>query len=255
MRKDVRVLVAAHKPYWMPSDSLYVPVCVGAYKNGPIQGFASDDEGDNISRKNPRYCELTALWWGWRNLDSDAFGLVHYRRYFAGSGERGVLTSAEAQALLAKAPVIVPRKRNYVIESISSHYAHTHDASHLGVLREAVGQVSPQRLGDFDACMRSTSAHMFNMFVMERDVLDSYCAWLFDVLAQVERRLDFEGMSAFQERCVGRLAELLLDVWLRGEGIAFTEVAVRELEGRSLVKRGTSFLAAKFLGKRYDKSF
>ncbi|MBO7675673.1 MAG: DUF4422 domain-containing protein [Atopobiaceae bacterium] len=256
MRKDdVRILVASHKPYWMPNDPLYVPICVGAHKNGPIAGFASDAEGDSIADKNPRYCELTALWWGWRNLDCDALGLVHYRRHFAGSGEKGVLTGPEARTLLQRAPVIVPKRRRYYIESIASHYAHTHDGAHLDSLRESVRRVSPHRLDTFDACMRSTSAHMFNMSVMRNEVLHPYCGWLFDVLEDVEGRIDLTEASAFQERCIGRLGELLLDVWLRSEDVAYVELAVRELEGRNLFKRGTSFLAAKFFGKPYDKSF
>ena len=96
---------------------------------------------------------------------------------------------------------------------------------------------------------------MFNMAVMRADVLDAYCSWLFETLAQVEGRLDFSGMTPFAERCVGRLAEMLLDVWLSQERVAFREVRIRELEGVNWLRKGSAFLAAKFLGKRYDASF
>lgn len=253
--QDVRILVAAHKPYWMPNDPLYLPVAVGASQNGAIEGFARDDEGDSISERNPRYCELTALWWGWRNLDADALGLVHYRRHLSGSGERGVMTGAEASALLDRAPVILPKRRNYFIESISSHYAHTHEPEHLDALRSAVRSVSPGYLATYDKQMASTSAHMLNMLVMRHEVLDSYCRWLFDVLFCAERSIDFTGMTPFQERCMGRLAELLLDTWLESEGVPYVEVRVRELERTNWIKKGTSFLAAKFIGRKYGQSF
>ena len=47
--QTVKILVASHKPYWMPSDPLYQPVQVGAAQHEHLEGFAHDDEGDNIS--------------------------------------------------------------------------------------------------------------------------------------------------------------------------------------------------------------
>ena len=41
-----------------------------------------DDEGDNISNKNKTYCELTAQYWAWKNMEADYYGFFHYRRYF-----------------------------------------------------------------------------------------------------------------------------------------------------------------------------
>ena len=142
--QTVKILVASHKPYWMPSDPLYQPVQVGAAQHEHLEGFAHDDEGDSISEKNPRYCELTALWWGWRNLSCDWLGLVHYRRHFAGSGERGVLTSEEAAALATQGKVVVAKARNYHIETIASHYRHTfdQDGSQLGAQRSKCAGIS-----------------------------------------------------------------------------------------------------------------
>lgn len=251
----INIVVAAHKPYWMPHDSLYVPVQAGAQGKISIEGFQCDDEGDNISGKNPYYCELTPLYWAWKNADADYIGLVHYRRHFRGEGERNTLTGEEAARLLQQAPVILPKKREYFIETIGDHYAHTFSADHLDVLRAAVADLAPDYLAAFDANMRKTSAHMFNMLVMRADILDAYLSWLFPILQQVEDRLDVANLPAFQARAIGRLSELLLDTWMDVTKTPYVEVPVQNMERTNWVKKGTSFLAAKFAGKKYEESF
>ena len=87
--KTVKIIVAAHKVFRMPQDEMYIPLHVGAQgKSGPNGepldlGYVKDNTGDNISLKNPGYCELTGLYWAWKNLSSDYIGLAHYRRHFS----------------------------------------------------------------------------------------------------------------------------------------------------------------------------
>ena len=83
--KNVKIIIASHKPYQMPSDICYLPLHVG--KNGKEGfGYRGDDTGENISWKNPNYCELTGLYWAWKNYEAlgnpDYVGLMHYRRHF-----------------------------------------------------------------------------------------------------------------------------------------------------------------------------
>ncbi|MBP5744203.1 MAG: DUF4422 domain-containing protein, partial [Oscillospiraceae bacterium] len=77
------VIVATHKEYPMPVDPLYLPVQAGRALHAPL-AYTGDDTGENISGKNKNFCELTCLYWAWKNLDADAVGHCHYRRYLAG---------------------------------------------------------------------------------------------------------------------------------------------------------------------------
>ena len=254
----VTVVVAAHKPYAMPADPLYLPLHVGAEGKEPF-GFAGDNIGDNISDKNPTFCELTGLYWAWKHLDADYIGLAHYRRHFCGKG-RGeplsrVLTEAEAVRLLAGKDGILPKKRQYYIETLYSHYAHTMHVEPLDVAGEIIREKYPAYAPAFDALKKRTSAHMFNMLILRRDHLDAYCSWLFDILFELERRVETTAYDAFHGRFFGRVSELLLDVWLSQQSLDLAEVPVVGMEKTNWLKKGGSFLMAKFFGKKYEKSF
>ncbi|MBQ2954601.1 MAG: DUF4422 domain-containing protein [Clostridia bacterium] len=73
--------VAMHRPCAVPDAPPYLPVQAGAACNAPLN-VQRDDEGQHISARNPLYCELTVHYWLWQNVEADAYGLCHYRRYF-----------------------------------------------------------------------------------------------------------------------------------------------------------------------------
>jgi len=248
---SVRIVVAAHKPYRMPADAAYLPLQVGAARHPPIDGFARDDEGENISSRNASWCELTGLYWAWRNLEADAVGLVHYRRHFRGAD--GIATGAELDAILKTVDVILPKKRNYFIETTYSQYAHAHHSVDLDTTRTILAERCPSYLAAFDAVMKSTSGHRFNMFVMKRPLFDAYCKWLFDVLLELERRLDISAYSPNDSRVFGFVAERLLDVWLLGAGVkSVVEMPVLHLESQHWPMKAARFLWRKFV--RFGKA-
>ena len=80
---DIKILVSTHKPYIMPGDtSIYLPIQVGYDEVSEHFGFQGDNTGDNISYKHRYYSDLSAVYWGWKNLDVEYMGSCHYRRYF-----------------------------------------------------------------------------------------------------------------------------------------------------------------------------
>lgn len=252
---NIKIAVAAHKPYWMPSDSMYVPLQAGALGNDSLPGFRRDDEGDTISEKNPRYCELTVLYWAWKNLDADYIGLAHYRRHFAGSGERGVATAVDIAKDLETAPILLPTKRRYFIETVESHYGHTFDSAHIDALKAVLADGPAAYLDEFNRRMAMRSSHIYNMMVMRKDILDEWMNWLMPVLYRTEELINFEGMTPFQARCMGRLSERLLDTWLSVAELPVVERRVCAMEPTDWGAKIRGFLGAKFFGRKYEKSF
>ena len=240
----MKIVVATHKPYSMPSDGVYLPLQVGA-AGKPGLGFQRDDEGENISAKNANWCELTGLYWAWKNLAAeDAVGLVHYRRHFR--GRTGIAVADEIAAALAKAGVVLPRKRNYFIETNYSQYAHAHHAIDLDLTRTILLERHPECVPAFDRVMGRTSGHRFNMLVMRRATLDTYCTWLFDILFELERRLDVSSYSPNDARVFGFVSERLLDVWIERNAVSFAEFPVRHLESQHWPRKIVAFLRRKF---------
>ncbi|MDQ7936963.1 DUF4422 domain-containing protein [Lactiplantibacillus sp. WILCCON 0030] len=249
----IKVLVAAHKPYEMPNDNqVYIPIFVGSKLHSQIpENYVSDGTGDNISLKNPHFNELTALYWGWKNLDCDALGLVHYRRYLTENhiprrNLNEILTAQQIENLFQNNDIIVPKKRHYYVESNYEHYIHVHYPEPLKQARRIISQEYPAYLSAFDLVMHRKSAHMFNMFIMKRKPLNAYCTWLFDILFKLEGCIDITGYDKYETRVFGFVSEVLLDVWLEKTKYVYVEEKVLYLEGQNYLKKGFEMLQRKF---------
>ncbi len=246
---NIKIIVATHKPYRMPFDSMYLPLHVGAEGKKEL-GYQSDNTGSNISAKNANFCELTGLYWAWKNLDADYIGLAHYRRHFSNGKHFGdkwnrIITQPELEMKLAQCDVLVPNPRNYWIETNYSQYAHAHHATDLDTTRAILSEKYPEYLKAYDASMRRTSGHRFNMFVMKRDMLDTYCKWLFNVLFELESRLDISAYSLNDARVFGFVSERLIDIWLETNHISYRELPYVFMEGQNWLIKGGNFLRRK----------
>lgn len=271
MQGDITIVVATHKMSPMPEDSMYLPLHVGAAgkfdsDGKPLDfGYIKDDTGDNISSLNPNFGTQTGLYWAWKNLNSEFKGLVHYRRFFVGmhTNKADMLSSVisydEMKPFLLTYKVFVPTKRRYYIESLYSHYAHTHDVAHLDFIRDRIKSKFPDYLSAFDKVMRRKWGYMFNMMVLRKDLMDDYCTWLFELLFSLYENVDQSEMTAFEKRFCGRVSELLFNVWLEYEleKSYLENKDIKELhiiEDVRWVKKVISFLTAKFFGKKYCAS-
>ena len=255
----IKIIVATHKKYKMPEDEIYLPIQVGAEGKEGL-GYQKDNEGENISLKNPYYCELTGLYWAWKNLNADYIGLSHYRRHFAcckniPKKEENkfeiLLNKEQVEKTLEKADIILPNKRKYYIENLYDHYKHTMHIEPLDETRKIIEEQCPEYLIEFDKLHKRTSAHMFNMFIMKKELLDKYCDWMFKILFELEKRIDPKQYA----RYLGRVSELLLDVWINTNKFKYEEVKVIDMQGVNWFKKGMAFLQAKFTNKKYGKSF
>ncbi|MBQ9478636.1 MAG: DUF4422 domain-containing protein [Selenomonadaceae bacterium] len=241
----------------MPQDDVYLPLHVGR-SGKPDLGYVGDDSGDNISDKNSSFCELTGLYWAWKNLSADYLGLCHYRRYFGSKNffdgvelvKQKVFRRADYERLLDGVDVLLPTRRNYYVETVRSQYEHAHSPRDLDRIEHIISCLYPDNLRSFRAVMSRRRLHLWNMFVMKRQLVEEYCRWLFDILFEFERWMDKNAQPNEKLRLFGFVSERLLDVWLFDKNLKTVETDVVMLEKVNWLKKGSDFIKRKLFGGR-----
>lgn len=211
----------------IPDDGFYVPLHVGR-DLGEDLGYLADNTGDSISGKNRNYCELTGLYWLWKNGPEDITGICHYRRYFI--YDDAIITKDKVEEILNDADIIIPGSGRVHAQTVYENYGNVHFSKDLDTCRAVIADLYPMYLKAFDRAMNSTYMTYANMFICRKDVYDSYCKWLFDVLFEVERRTDISDYDQYQARIYGFLSERLLRVWLFMQELKVFECETLDIE-------------------------
>lgn len=217
MNKKINIYVASHKETTFPNNSIYIPIRVGASINNEDFGYLRDDKGENISNKNKNYCELTAIYWIWKNDKSDIVGLTHYRRYFfkrfKGCKFANVLDENDIEKLLVNNDIILPNRTFIIKHNVKTSWEYSHHLKDYEKCRAIIERKYPEYLDDFDKFSKSKLMYTCNMCITKKKVFDDYCNWLFDILFELEKEIDLSNYDDYNKRLYGFLSERLLNVW------------------------------------------
>lgn len=227
---NIKIFICAHKEVQLPQHPYFLPVQAGASLHEPIPGYQPDCEGDNISKKNPNFCELTCHYWVWKNLKNvDIIGLNHYRRYFdfqkkwpQFSADKHFIKTDEflkqdyhfpdLDNLLNEYDIILPVARHWRVSN-TQQYGDYHIAKDWEMLRQIIKERSPQYIPAFEKTMdQSNKSVGYNMFITHWKHFDAYSEWLFDILFEVERRVPPID-DPIQSRIYGYMSERLINVF------------------------------------------
>lgn len=230
-----KIIVCSHKKDFVLESELYMPLHVGKANTNVDLGFQGDDTGDNISEKNPNYCELTGLYWAWKNLkDVDYVGLCHYRRYFdfgkypCGSFDmrsfseddfkRYASTFCNPINVLEGYDVILPR--GYVMShSVADAFCGAHVMDDFYILMRCMVKLYPDMKENMEEFFFKTNRWVgYNMFFAHKKWADDYCSWLFSILDEVSKYIKISEY-AFQKRVFGFFSEMLLPLYCRHYGM------------------------------------
>ncbi|MBQ8991999.1 DUF4422 domain-containing protein [Candidatus Saccharibacteria bacterium] len=239
----IHIAVACHKPSRLPENELLVPIQVGAKLAKTRLPFGGDDTGDNISEKNPEYCELTAQYWEWKNVEADYYGLCHYRRFLcchrveAERNEReqivanvlddftlekfGLENVEEMRAFIESADAVVGEPQNLAnIHTPRGNKvtAYAHWAAHERALIEVkdlekmlkiLEEVDPELGASARKYLKGNTFLGFNCFVMKKELFSELCKVEFEVLRRLEQEVDLTDYCQQLSRIYGFMGEII----------------------------------------------
>ena len=229
--------MVTHKPVdKIPKDR--VPLFVGTGDNKA--GYLADSEGDNISSKNKNYCELTGIYWIWKNdKASEYVSIEHYGRFFMNRFIPKISRKKYIWNLLKSYDAVTSRQ--YIVnESVYKYYCEHHFESDLIEIRKIISRIYPEYIDAFDSFFSNDKSVMLNMVAMKKELFDSYCEWLFQILFLLEKEIDISNRDTYQQRVYGFLAERLFNVWLIKNDIKTVPLPIYHLENHALISLAKS---------------
>ena len=184
--EKIKILEACHKPCKVYQDDIYTPIHVGRavsrFKE-EMAGMIGDDTGDNISEKNPMYCELTAQYWAWKNLhDVEYIGFCHYRRFFDIK-----ITSEKVDRLLRNHDVIAQKKCFPFPVRMDFLFYITLDE--FTILLMVIKKKYPDYEQTIIDYFRGNFLYPVNMLICRKQLFDQYAEWLFGILSECEKHM------------------------------------------------------------------
>lgn len=221
---NTRVYVVTHKEFEVPpvvNRGGYQIIKVGNILSDKLaveKGYVTDETGDNISEQNPFYCELTAYYWIWKNInDVDITGVVHYRRYFFNYKKEShnllddILTETEINDIMKHHKAIMSFK-SIKYRGINYYKNKNLIADDWKIIEEVLRSDYPEMMPTFYKCLTTRETVYGNLFIAYKEDFDKYCNWLFDVLNKYDKYYSDKGIER-RPRVDGYISENLLWIW------------------------------------------
>lgn len=136
-----------------------------------------------------------------------------------------ILDLTTAKQLLENHDIILPELR-LLKRSVSKQYAIRRPNNDLKIVGDIINEKFPEYGEAFNSMMSKNEIYACNMFLMKKPSFDRYMEWLFEILFELEKRVDLTGYSQYHQRIYGFIAERLILVWLSKENMKIKDLPV-----------------------------
>ncbi len=264
--KKCRIYTSYHKPAAFLSATSIIPLHVGKANSLNTLCCEGDDRGDNISYKNPFYCELTAQYWAWKNGEpAEYIGFMHYRRHLnfslhqdyaednwgvvveseidAAYEEKFQLTDAGIERCLQQTDLVLPKAWSVLNAGSRNNYIHygASDDLHIADYDLALSllyELYPDYRQSAEIFNQANTGYYTNMFVMKRELFHEYSEWLFSILDLLEKKIAFRNYNVREQRVIGHIAERLFNIFILQKKAQQPELIIKEVQ-RTFISKET----------------
>lgn len=247
---NIKIFISYKDKHPVIKSEILQPIQTGrAIADEEFDGMIGDNIGDNISKDNPRYNELSAQYWIWKHYqevgDPDYVGFMHYRRHFLFNETLPMppitwLNNGNVFIF----PKVCPQYMEYLndesiksyfpafdcmvikpydIKNIKEKYERIRDnyitlkeqeGRFYDVFLNVIKEIHPDYLNEIEEFDNGTQMYLCNMFVMRHDLFEDYCEFLFSTLKEIDNRIDSTNFSSAKSRFLGFLGEFVLSIYI-----------------------------------------
>ncbi len=160
-----------------------------------------DDCPSNISDRNRRYSEASAMYWIGQHIDSEYVGIVHYRR-------RLDLTDAQYEAFMNDGVDIITTHPLDIGKTIEQDYREVLYSADWDLFMDILQRNDPDDFEFAKKCYADNLIHACNINVFKADLYRQFSDWAFPIMDEFYRNSP-EKTDVYQHRDVGFIAERL----------------------------------------------
>lgn len=204
---NIKILVGYHKPAPLLKSDLFVPIHLGraivnlASKDGyasesdkkwMFDNLIGDNSGDNISNENRYYCEMTGIYWAWKNYEKlgnpDYIGFQHYRTSFFIDNkihkQPFVIGVTQYKKTVTKDVLLSKLNKYHVINLAGIPKQDKRAYEYRKPVYQYLEQMYPEIYSAFKTQQDTDSFFYKNIFVMKKEDFFKYCSIVFDILSK-----------------------------------------------------------------------
>lgn len=233
--KKINIFLPYNNVIYVYSSNVFHQIFVGDVCNKITTKAFIDKTEKNIAKKYKYYGELTGYYWLLKNffcsLDSEYVGFCQFYNFLDFNSEKPIspkttnmyvddfqkafatYTEDEVYKCVHNYNAIVAEKK-IVGETVYNHYLKSYSEKYLNLTIDSIKTVFPEYRQAVNKFMESDFIYPFGTFIMKKEMIIEFLNWLFDVLANIERKTNLNTLKTLDDIQSVFISECFLNVWL-----------------------------------------